>query len=129
MNTVTIQCASVIDAVFAADGLRGVLAERTAILGRELEAALRRLFPHACAELAVSVDGLTLESTDGWTAVFRLAAAVPAVCVESALVRILLGMARAGETEAATRAVRILADAIADAEAAACPATRVIHDL
>ena len=50
--TVTVDIRRVIDALYAIDGIRGVLADRKLILGEELEKALRRLVPQAAATMA-----------------------------------------------------------------------------
>ncbi|MGM9853898.1 MAG: hypothetical protein ACI30N_08035 [Muribaculaceae bacterium] len=125
--TVTVDISRVIDALYAIDGVRGVLADRATILGEELEPALCRLIPQAAAILAARVPALTFRGLSGDTLTFSTAAASPAAnadTIETALSWLLLEMCRPG-TSAASPTSGVLA-ALGNT-AGDCPAFRTSH--
>lgn len=125
MTDIRITSARVIDAIYAADGLRGVLSARDTLVGTDLEAPLRRLFAGACAAMASRVDGVVLKEANEEYADFALRTSVSAIYLETALMWALLGIARPDGTADGAKAVESLGAAIAAAEAAACPAHRM----
>lgn len=126
--TVTIDIRRVIDALYAIDGVRGVLADRKLILGEELEPALRRLVPQAAAILAARTPALTYRSLSGDTLTFGTATAASpdanADTIETALSWLLLEMCRPG-TAASSPTAGVLAS-LTDT-AGDCPARRTSH--
>ena len=116
--TVTVDIRRVIDAIYAIDGIRGVLADRKLILGEELEKALRRLVPQAAATVAARTPALT----------YRGLSANPDATsdtIEAALSWLLLEMCRPDTCATGTPADGVL-DALANT-AGDCPGHRVSH--
>ena len=126
--TVTVDIRRVIDALYAIDGIRGVLADRKLILGEELEKALRRLVPQAAATMAARTPALTYRGLSGDILTFETGTdANPDTTsdtIEAALSWLLLEMCRPG-TAAGSPTSGVLV-ALANT-AGDCPGHRVSH--
>lgn len=126
--TVTVDIRRVIDAIYAIDGIRGVLADRKLILGEELEKALRRLVPQAAATMAARTPALTYRGLSGDILTFETGTdANPDTTsdtIEAALSWLLLEMCRPG-TAAGSPTSGVLV-ALGNT-AGDCPGHRVSH--
>lgn len=126
--TVTVDIRRVIDALYAIDGIRGVLADRKLILGEELEKALRRLVPQAAATMAARTPALTYRGLSGDILTFETGTdANPDTTsdtIEAALSWLLLEMCRPG-TAAGSPTSGVLV-ALGNT-AGDCPGHRVSH--
>lgn len=127
--TVTVDIRRVIDALYAIDGIRGVLADRKLILGEELEKALRRLVPQAAATMAARTPALTYRGLSGDILTFETGTSANpdaiSDTIEAALSWLLLEMCRPGTAATGTPADGVL-DALANT-AGDCPGHRVSH--
>lgn len=137
--TVNVDIRRVIDAIYAIDGVRGILADRRIIIGEELEAALRRLVPQAAAVLALRSAALSYRGCAGEILTFEVTGdGVTDEALETALTWTLLAMCRpdsdgagsgssgSGLTTQADGVLGSLDDAL-DGSAADCPARRDSH--
>ena len=136
--TVNVDIRRVIDAIYAIDGVRGILADRRIIIGEELEAALRRLVPQAAAVLASRSAALSYKGSAGDILTFEVTGdGVTDEALETALTWTLLAMCRPDSDGAGsgssgsglpTQADGVLGslDAL-DGSAADCPARRDSH--
>ncbi len=136
--TVNVDIRRVIDAIYAIDGVRGILADRRIIIGEELEAALRRLVPQAAAVLASRSAALSYRGCAGDILTFEVTGdGVTDEALETALTWTLLAMCRPDSDGAGsgssgsglpTQADGVLGslDAL-DGSAADCPARRDSH--
>lgn len=127
--TVTVDIRRVIDALYAIDGIRGVLADRKLILGEELEKALRRLVPQAAATMAARTPAITYRGLSGDILTFETGTdanpdATPDT-IETALSWLLLEMCRPDTAAANSPTSGILA--ALGTTAGDCPASRVSH--
>lgn len=137
--TVNVDIRRVIDAIYAIDGVRGILADRRIIIGEELEAALLRLVPQAAAVLASRSAALSYRGSAGDILTFEVTGdGVTDEALETALTWTLLAMCRpdgdgAGSGSSGsglpTQADGVLGslDAALDGSAADCPARRDSH--
>lgn len=137
--TVNVDIRHVIDAIYAIDGVRGILADRRIIIGEELEAALRRLAPQAAAVLASRSAALSYRGSAGDILTFEVTGdGVTDEALETALTWTLLAMCRpdsdgAGSSSSGsglpTQADGVLGslDDALDGSAADCPARRDSH--
>lgn len=129
--TITVSIRRVIDAIFAIDGIHGILAERRHILGEELEAALCRLTPQAAVALASRSDVLTYTGRAGDMLSFEVTNdKASAEVVETALMWQLLRMCRPGNSgstsaDVVASSARSILDSIDSS--ADCPARRSLH--
>ncbi len=135
--TVNVDIRRVIDAIYAIDGVRGILADRRIIIGEELEAALRRLVPQAAAVLASRSAALSYRGCAGDVLTFEVTGDdVTDEALETALTWTLLAMCRpdsdgsgssgSGLPTQADGVLGSLDDAL-DGSAADCPARRDSH--
>ncbi len=137
--TVNVDIRRVIDAIYAIDGVRGILADRRIIIGEELEAALRRLVPQAAAVLASRSAALSYRGCAGDILTFEVTGdGVTDEALETALTWTLLAMCRpdsdgagsgssgSGLPTQADGVLGSLYDAL-DGSAADCPARRDSH--
>lgn len=93
--TVNVDIRRVIDAIYAIDGVRGILADRRIIIGEELEAALQRLVPQAAAVLASRSAALSYRGSAGDILTFEVTGdGVTDEALETALTWTLLAMCR-----------------------------------
>ena len=126
--TVTVDIRRVIDALYAIDGIRGVLADRKLILGEELEKALRRLVPQAAATVAARTLALTYRGLSGDILTFETGTSANpdaiSDTIEAALSWLLLEMCRPG-TAAGSPTSGVLV-ALGNT-AGDCPGHRVSH--
>lgn len=137
--TVNVDIRRVIDAIYAIDGVRGILADRRIIIGEELEAALRRLVPQAAAVLASRSAALSYRGSAGDILTFEVTGdGVTDEALETALTWTLLTMCRPDSDGAGsgssgsglpTQAEGVLGslDDALDGSAADCPARRDSH--
>ena len=137
--TVNVDIRRVIDAIYAIDGVRGILADRRIIIGEELEAALRRLVPQAAAVLASRSAALYYRGSAGDILTFEVTGdGVTDEALETALTWTLLAMCRPDSDGAGsgssgsglpTQADGVLGslDDALDGSAADCPARRDSH--
>ena len=137
--TVNVDIRRVIDAIYAIDGVRGILADRRIIIGEELEAALRRLVPQAAAVLASRSAAPSYRGCAGDILTFEVTGdGVTDEALETALTWTLLAMCRPDSDGAGsgssgsglpTQADGVLGslDAPLDGSAADCPARRDSH--
>lgn len=137
--TVNVDIRRVIDAIYAIDGVRGILADRRIIIGEELEAALRRLVPQAAAVLASRSAALSYRVSAGEILTFEVTGdGVTDEALETALTWTLLAMCRPDSDGAGsgssgsglpTQADGVLGslDDALDGSAADCPARRDSH--
>ena len=137
--TVNVDIRRVIDAIYAIDGVRGILADRRIIIGEELEAALQRLVPQAAAVLASRSAALSYRGSAGDILTFEVTGdGVTDEALETALTWTLLAMCRpdgdgagsgssgSGLPTQADGVLGSLDDAL-DGSAADCPARRDSH--
>lgn len=137
--TVNVDIRRVIDAIYAIDGVRGILADRRIIIGEELEAALLRLVPQAAAVLASRSAALSYRGCAGDILTFEVMGdGVTDEALETALTWTLLAMCRpdsdgagsgssgSGLPTQADGVLGSLYDAL-DGSAADCPARRDSH--
>lgn len=137
--TVNVDIRRVIDAIYAIDGVRGILADRRIIIGEELEAALLRLVPQAAAVLASRSAALSYRGSAGDILTFEVTGdGVTDEALETALTWTLLAMCRpdgdgagsgssgSGLPTQADGVLGSLDDAL-DGSAADCPARRDSH--
>lgn len=126
--TVTVDIRRVIDALYAIDGIRGVLADRKLILGEELEKALRRLVPQAAATVAARTPALTYRCLSGDILTFETGTSAnpdaTSDTIEAALSWLLLEMCRP-DTAAGSPTSGVLV-ALGNT-AGDCPGHRVSH--
>lgn len=137
--TVNVDIRRVIDAIYAIDGVRGILADRRIIIGEELEAALRRLVPQAAAVLASRSAALSYRGCAGDILTFEVTGdGVTDEALETALTWTLLAMCRPHSDGAGSGSsgsgLPIQADGVLgslddalDGSAADCPARRDSH--
>ena len=137
--TVNVDIRRVIDAIYAIDGVRGILADRRIIIGEELEAALQRLVPQAAAVLASRSAALSYRGSAGDILTFEVTGdGVTDEALETALTWTLLAMCRPDSDGAGsgssgsglpTQADGVLGslDDALDGSAADCPARRYSH--
>lgn len=137
--TVNVDIRRVIDAIYAIDGVRGILADRRIIIGEELEAALLRLVPQAAAVLASRSAALSYRGSAADILTFEVTGdGVTDEALETALTWTLLAMCRPDSDGAGsgssgsglpTQADGVLGslDDALDGSAADCPARRDSH--
>ena len=137
--TVNVDIRRVIDAIYAINGVRGILADRRIIIGEELEAALLRLVPQAAAVLASRSAALSYRGCAGDILTFEVTGdGVTDEALETALTWTLLAMCRPDSDGAGsgssgsglpTQADGVLGslDVALDGSAADCPARRDSH--